>query len=87
MAKEAKARLKINKLLEEAGWRFFDSPDGPSNIVVEQNVDFDSLGDDFEGSTGFIDYLLLDAKGFPLVFPLAQLFGKEMRTILLHPLQ
>jgi type I restriction enzyme, R subunit len=24
--KEAKARIKINKLLEEAGWRFFDSP-------------------------------------------------------------
>jgi type I restriction enzyme R subunit len=22
--KEAKARIKINKLLEEAGWRFFD---------------------------------------------------------------
>ena len=66
MAKEAKARLKINKLLEEAGWRFFDSPECRSNIVVEQNVDFDSLGDDFEGTTGFIDYLLLDPKGFPL---------------------
>ncbi len=24
MSKEAKARIKINKLLEEAGWRFFD---------------------------------------------------------------
>ena len=24
-AKEAKARIKINKLLEDAGWRFFDS--------------------------------------------------------------
>jgi type I restriction enzyme R subunit len=24
MQKEAKARIKINKLLEEAGWRFFD---------------------------------------------------------------
>ena len=23
-AKEAKARIKINRLLEEAGWRFFD---------------------------------------------------------------
>jgi type I restriction enzyme R subunit len=25
MSKEAKARIKINKLLEEAGWRFFDT--------------------------------------------------------------
>jgi type I restriction enzyme, R subunit len=28
MPKEAQARIKINKLLEEAGWRFFDSDDG-----------------------------------------------------------
>jgi hypothetical protein len=26
-AKEARARIKINKLLEEAGWRLLDSPD------------------------------------------------------------
>lgn len=26
--KEAKARLKINQLLEQAGWRLFDGPDG-----------------------------------------------------------
>jgi hypothetical protein len=26
--KEAKARIKINKLLEESGWRFFDSKNG-----------------------------------------------------------
>jgi hypothetical protein len=25
-SKEALARIKINKLLEKAGWRFFDSP-------------------------------------------------------------
>lgn len=31
-AKEAKARIKINKLLEAAEWRFFDSDDGPANI-------------------------------------------------------
>lgn len=24
MQKEAKARIKINKLLEESGWRFFE---------------------------------------------------------------
>ena len=31
-AKEAKARIKINRLLEEAGWRFFDDENGPANI-------------------------------------------------------
>ena len=37
-AKEAKARIKINKLLEASGWRFFDSDEGPANIQVEANV-------------------------------------------------
>ncbi|MCF6148226.1 MAG: hypothetical protein E3K37_06175 [Candidatus Kuenenia sp.] len=36
--KEAKARIKINKLLEEAGWRFFDNKDGKANILLENNV-------------------------------------------------
>ena len=34
-AKEAKARIKINRLLEEAGWRFFDDESGSANIVLE----------------------------------------------------
>ena len=33
--KEAKARIKINKLLEDAGWRFFDNENGISNIALE----------------------------------------------------
>jgi type I restriction enzyme R subunit len=36
--KEAKARIKINKLLEEAGWRFFDTEKGKANILLENNV-------------------------------------------------
>jgi len=32
MQKEAKARLKINKLLEEARWRFFDDENGRVNV-------------------------------------------------------
>jgi len=32
---EAKARIKINKLLEESGWRFDDSPKGKTNILLE----------------------------------------------------
>lgn len=66
MAKEAQARLKINKMLEESGWRFFDTPEGRPNVIVENNVDLTSLGEDFEKATGFIDYLLLDERGFPL---------------------
>ena len=37
-SKEAKARIKINKLLEEAGWRFFDNTEGPANIQLEPNA-------------------------------------------------
>jgi len=71
--KEATARIKINKLLEAAGWRFFLEGDAPANIRLEPSVtikssDLDDLGDDFEKtSKGFIDFLLLDTKGFPLI--------------------
>ena len=70
---EATARIKINKLLEAAGWRFFADGNKPANICLETGVtikafDLDSLGNDFEKtSTGFIDFLLLHAKGFPLI--------------------
>ncbi len=71
--KEAVARIKLNKLLEEAGWRFFQDGNAPANIRLEPSVaikaaDLDALGDNFEKSSrGFVDYLLLDAKGFPLL--------------------
>lgn len=71
--KEATARIKINKLLEDAGWRFFDDAGHPANIRLEPNVkikklDIDELGADFEkAKNGFIDFLLLDDKGFPLI--------------------
>ncbi len=72
-SKEAKARIKINKLLEESGWRFFDDDNGSANIQLEPNVkltqsDINAFGDDFEiTKNGFIDFLLLDKKGFPIV--------------------
>jgi len=72
-SKEATARIKINKLLEAAGWRFFAEGKAPANIRLELHVtlkssDLDSLGDDFEKTgKGFIDFLLLDARGFPLM--------------------
>jgi type I restriction enzyme, R subunit len=81
--KEAKARIKINKLLESAGWRFFDDENGKANIQLENNVKitkthFDEFGEDFEKtSNGFIDFLLLDDKGFPLVVLEAKREGKN----------
>ena len=65
---EATARLKINKLLESAGWRFFDEGDKPANIRLEAGVKINTLGDNFEKTRkGFIDFLLLDDRGFPLI--------------------
>jgi type I site-specific restriction endonuclease len=71
--KEATARIKINWLLDEAGWRFFDDENGQANIVLEPNVkiktsDIEALGQDFEkAKNGFIDFLLLDRDGRPLI--------------------
>jgi type I restriction enzyme R subunit len=71
--KEATARIKINKLLEAAGWRFFPEGNAPANIQLEPSVtiksaDLDALGENFEKpERGFVDFLLLDAKGFPLI--------------------
>jgi type I restriction enzyme R subunit len=71
METEAKARVRIDGLLKRAGWRFFDDAKGPANIALEANVkiekkEIDDFGDDFEKTVnGFVDYLLLDTKGFP----------------------
>jgi len=73
MQKEAKARIKINNLLQASGWRFFDDEKGVANIVLENNVKLtksavDEFGNDFDKTKdGFIDFLLLDEKGFPYV--------------------
>ena len=70
---EATARIKINKQLERADWRFFPEGNKPANIRLELSVPIkpshlDALGDDFERSQkGVIDFLLLDSKGFPLI--------------------
>jgi type I restriction enzyme, R subunit len=71
--KEATARIKINRLLEAAGWHFFPEGSEPANIRLEPSVtikttDLDTLGDNFEKTAkGFIDFLLLDTKGFPRI--------------------
>lgn len=76
MSKEAQARLKINKLLEESGWVLVDTETDKCNVRVETKIQH-------EGNRGFIDYVLLDSKGFPLVVVEAKnedkdpLIGKE----------
>ncbi len=71
--KEQQARLKINKLLAEAGWRLLDSEKGKANVSLEVNVkisvqEISSWGKDFETTkNGFIDFLLNDQNGFPLI--------------------
>jgi type I restriction enzyme R subunit len=89
IAKEATARIKINKLLEAAGWRFFAGENSPANIRLETSVtiksaDLDALGENFEKvGKGFIDFLLQDSRGFPLIVLEAKsedknpLIGKE----------
>lgn len=72
-SKEAKARIKINKLLEDSGWRFEDSEKGKANIQLEAGVKLNELDDDLEnavtsdGRRGAIDFLLLDKDGRALV--------------------
>lgn len=82
--KEAKARIKINKLLEEAGWRFFDTDKGKATIKLESSIKMDDLGEDFEHSkNGFIDFLLIDENRNPVLVleakkeSLNPLVGKE----------
>lgn len=82
-AKEAKARLKINKLLEEAGWRFFDEDEKNANVQVEPNVKMskkqvDDMGENFDKvNNGFIDFLLLDDNGHPFIVLEAKSEDKE----------
>jgi type I restriction enzyme, R subunit len=71
MSKEATARLKINKLLEEAGWRFFDDEKGQANILLENYVkitlnEIDAWGNDYEKTkSGSLDFLLIDSNNKP----------------------
>lgn len=57
--KEALARVKIDKLLEDSGWRLLDENQERKNVVLEQ-------GYRCEKKTKFTDYLLLDVYNRPL---------------------
>ena len=84
LQKEALARISINKLLEDAGWRFFPNEKGIANIQLEPNVKIKQEDlDDLENKkikNGFIDYLLLDENGFPFVVV-------EAKKDTIHPLE
>jgi type I restriction enzyme R subunit len=72
MPAEAKGRIRINELLSKSGWRFFADANGPANVHLEAHVKLtkkilDEFGNDFEKTArGYVDYLLLDARGFPI---------------------
>jgi len=94
--KEAKARILINDLLKRSGWRFFDDDSGPANVSLEAQVKvkkkaLDEMGDDFEKTAnGYVDYLLLDDRGFPVAVLEAKsekfdpLVGKEQARKYAH---
>ncbi|MGE0589861.1 MAG: reverse transcriptase domain-containing protein [Cyclobacteriaceae bacterium] len=72
MKNEALARVRINDLLKEAGWRFFDDENGSANILLENKVKItqktiDEWGQDYEKTkNGSLDFLLVDSNGKPV---------------------
>ena len=85
MKNEAHARIKINQLLHEAGWTFFDDEQGTANILLENHVkitqqEADAWGNDFEKTkSGSLDFLLLDSNNKPICV-------LEAKKESLHPL-
>ncbi|MCB9510032.1 MAG: DEAD/DEAH box helicase family protein [Deferribacteres bacterium] len=85
MKNEAHARIKINQLLEEAGWRFFDNEEGKANILLENHVrmtqkEMDAWGNDYEKTkNGSLDFLLVDSNNKPICV-------LEAKKESLHPL-
>jgi type I restriction enzyme R subunit len=88
MPSEAQARITINKLLEEAGWRFLPDAQGrKENIVCEHRVSGKAfapnvdLGADFERAPGgFVDYVLLNTDGKPVAVVEAKKEGIDPLT-------
>ena len=85
MKNEAHARIKINQLLEEVGWRFFDNEEGKANILLENHVkisqkEIDTWGNDYEKTkNGSLDFLLVDRNNKPI-------YVLEAKKESLHPL-
>lgn len=72
MKNEAQARIRINRLLEEAGWRLVDDENGKANVLLENHVkitprEIETWGEDYEKTkNGALDFLLVDNFGRPL---------------------
>ena len=72
MKNEAYARIKINKMLEESGWRFFDNDKGTANILLENHIkitqnELDAWGNDYEKiRSGSLDFLIIDSNKKPV---------------------
>ncbi len=85
MSNEAHARIRINQLLTEAGWRFFDTGEGRANILLENHVkitqqEIDAWGNDYEKTkNGALDFLLVDGGNKPICI-------LEAKKESLHPL-
>lgn len=85
MPSEAQARITINKLLEEAGWRFLpDAAGRRENIVCEHRVTKKpfapalDLGADYQHAPGgFVDYVLLNTDRRPVAVVEAKQEGIE----------
>ncbi len=88
MPSEAQARITINRLLEEAGWRFLPDAQGRrENIICEHRVTgrvfspSQELGRDFEHApNGFVDYVLLNTDGRPIAVVEAKREGIDPLT-------
>ncbi len=71
MPSEAQARITINRLIEQAGWRFLPDAQGRrENVICEHRVTKKvfapgaDLGADFDKAPeGFVDYVLLNTDG------------------------
>ena len=71
MPSEAQARITINRMLEEVGWRFLPDAQGrKENVICEHRMSGKAyapsvnLGADFERAPdGFVDYVLLNTDG------------------------
>ena len=88
MPTEAQARITINKMLEEAGWRFLPDAQGRrENIICEHRVTrrafspSQDLGKDFEHApNGFVDYVLLNTDQRPVALTEAKREGIDPLT-------
>ena len=88
MPSEAQARITINKLLEEAGWRLLPDAQGRrENIVCEHRVTrrafspSQDLGKDFEHApNGFVDFVHLNTDQRPVAVTEAKREGIDPLT-------